>query len=297
MDHYAVYLDDAVRQMSSMCQQSNAQISQFFDDLDGQHSNYIPYTINRYYNNLYEQPFTKSNIVAECTYDSDHSLFFDEKRKYMLQYMNNYLSEISKDIIKFIHDNPSGAYNAEISRYFGFSKYNYDNLGHKYNNLDYISHNILSMMTNRANLKTLTKRENKTFYQVISSKEFEPINIYDVKRRFPSKYEAKIANMLEQDGIMFIPQYRFTECRDKKSLPFDFYLPEYDVLMEIQGQQHYEPIKFFGGEKEYLTRIRHDNIKCSFAKHNNLKLILIKYDEVSKIKNIRTHINTYIKYY
>jgi len=291
MDHYANCLESAVLQISKICQQSNSQISQFFDDLNStQHSQYIPYTINRYNKDIYEQPFRKNNMVAEYMYDVT-SLSFNEDRKYMTQYMNYFYSEIAKDIVKFIHDNSSGAYNAEISRHFGFSKYNYDTKGNKYNDPDFISHNILSMMVNRGILQKLDKESQKIYYKVISSKEFDSICIYDIKNRFASKYEAKIAYLLEKSNIEFIPQYRYNECRDKKPLPFDFYLPEYDILIEIQGEQHYKSVNFFGGEEGFIERVRHDNIKYSFAKVNNIKLVIIKYDDVNKIKDIKKWLN------
>jgi hypothetical protein len=34
-----------------------------------------------------------------------------------------------------------------------------------------------------------------------------------------------------------------------RKAPFDFYLPDYNLLIEFQGRQHYEAVEKFGGEK------------------------------------------------
>jgi len=35
------------------------------------------------------------------------------------------------------------------------------------------------------------------------------------------------------------------------NLVLDFYLPYYDLYIEYNGEQHYNPINFFGGEKRF----------------------------------------------
>ena len=43
------------------------------------------------------------------------------------------------------------------------------------------------------------------------------------------------------------------QYRNKKlgSLSLDFYLPEHKIAIECQGEQHFEPVKHFGGEKKF----------------------------------------------
>ena len=54
-----------------------------------------------------------------------------------------------------------------------------------------------------------------------------------------SSGELMISKILTDNGIKFIEQYKFDDCCDKRSLPFDFYLPDYNILIEYQGLQHY----------------------------------------------------------
>lgn len=94
-----------------------------------------------------------------------------------------------------------------------------------------------------------------------------------------TKGERKIREFLNYNKIIFESYKRFKECRCKKPLPFDFYLPEYNICIEYDGPQHFEPIKFFGGENKLEYTIMLDKIKEDFCNKNGIKLIRIKYDE------------------
>lgn len=107
-----------------------------------------------------------------------------------------------------------------------------------------------------------------------------------------SKGENIILTYLEQKNIKYISQYKFKLCKNVKPLPFDFYLPEYNMCIEYNGKQHYKPVEWFGGKKTYEYIINNDIIKYYYCKKNNIKLIVIKYDE-----NIETILNEKIRYY
>jgi NADH pyrophosphatase NudC (nudix superfamily)/very-short-patch-repair endonuclease len=91
--------------------------------------------------------------------------------------------------------------------------------------------------------------------------------------------ESTINRILTEKNIIFKREYKFENCKYKKLLQFDFYLPEYNICIEFDGIQHFEKIEKWGGEKTLKeTQIR-DNIKNIFCLENNIKLIRIKYDE------------------
>jgi len=99
-----------------------------------------------------------------------------------------------------------------------------------------------------------------------------------------SKGEIEIRRLLENNKINFISQKTFEKCVGKiKKLPFDFYLPDENILIEYNGMQHYMEIKYFGGKITFERIKKCDAIKREFAKKNNIKLIEIKYNT----KNIR----------
>lgn len=91
--------------------------------------------------------------------------------------------------------------------------------------------------------------------------------------------EKIVADWLEENGISYKSQKTFDDCKNIKLLPFDFYLPDYNVLIEYNGVQHYEPVDYFGGEKKFKSIIMRDKIKENYCKANNIKLFKIPYFE------------------
>jgi hypothetical protein len=97
-----------------------------------------------------------------------------------------------------------------------------------------------------------------------------------------SKGELVIKKWLDGNDIEYYHQHKFSDCKNKLPLPFDFYLPNDNTCIEYNGRQHYEPI---WGEKD-LGRVNlTDNIKKSYCEKNKIKLITIRYDDdiISKI--------------
>lgn len=109
-----------------------------------------------------------------------------------------------------------------------------------------------------------------------------------------SSYEKTFKYFLEENQIEYIYQYTLNQCRDILPLPFDFYLPKYNILVEIDGQGHFKPCNFNGmGEEKAIKSFeethRHDKIKDSFCKENKIRLLRLPYyvfDKENSYKNI-----------
>lgn len=111
-----------------------------------------------------------------------------------------------------------------------------------------------------------------------------------------SRGERGINEWLNIHNISYQRQKTFDICRDKRVLPFDFYLPAYDICIEYQGIQHYKPISYFGGQKSYESQVLRDNIKKEYCKKNNILLYTIPYysnldEELIKLYNLITERN------
>ena len=101
-----------------------------------------------------------------------------------------------------------------------------------------------------------------------------------------SKGEKRITEILDKYDVEYITQKSFDDCKFKNKLPFDFYLPSYNILIEYDGKQHYEIVEHFGGLDGFiLTKIR-DTIKDIYCKDNDIKLIRIPYWDFDNIENI-----------
>lgn len=90
-----------------------------------------------------------------------------------------------------------------------------------------------------------------------------------------SKGEKAVKRFLVGHKIDFVTQKKFPGLKGMKggSLSYDFYLATYNVLIEVQGAQHYKPISRFGARKGFIVQQEHDRRKRSYAKDNGYTLI------------------------
>ncbi len=86
-------------------------------------------------------------------------------------------------------------------------------------------------------------------------------------------------NYLIKHELEFEEQKRFNDCRNKKSLPFDFYISKYNLCIEFDGQLYYMSVKYFGGDKKLNERKDNDLIKNNYCKEKGINLLRIRYDE------------------
>lgn len=102
-----------------------------------------------------------------------------------------------------------------------------------------------------------------------------------------SKGEIAIRNFLTENSIEFIPQKRFKDCKDKRTLPFDFYLPKLNLCIEYDGIQH------FNKKNRYYSddRKKKDEIKNQYCTgiNDKPKLLRMSYLEIDDINQILTN--------
>ena len=98
-----------------------------------------------------------------------------------------------------------------------------------------------------------------------------------------SKGEEKVKQILSKFNIDYQEQKRLKEI---SKAPFDFYIPKYNLLIEFQGRQHYEPVEKFGGEKQLQKQKEIDKRKQEIALKNGYKLLYISYKQISEIEEI-----------
>ncbi len=98
--------------------------------------------------------------------------------------------------------------------------------------------------------------------------------------------EKKIKSYLDKMGFKYEQQKKFYGCINKKSLPFDFYLCDFNLCIEFDGKQHFESISYFGGEEGFIQRKKNDIIKNNFCFDNNIKILRISYEDINIIDKI-----------
>lgn len=110
-----------------------------------------------------------------------------------------------------------------------------------------------------------------------------------------SRGEKEIDKFLIKTDIKYSRQKRFTDCIgfSGKKLPFDFYLPDYNLCIEYDGVQHFKPVNKFGGEEKFKILQLNDKIKDEYCKKNGIKLLRISY-KISGYEKISTEIKRYL---
>lgn len=101
-----------------------------------------------------------------------------------------------------------------------------------------------------------------------------------------SKGEDMIETFLLNHDILYEKQKQFDDCVYKRKLKFDFYLPLFNICIEFDGIQHFEPQDFFGGEESYNDLHLKDIIKDDYCNINNIDLLRISYLDYNDIESI-----------
>jgi hypothetical protein len=104
-----------------------------------------------------------------------------------------------------------------------------------------------------------------------------------------SKGEIKVTQYLSENNISFTPQKDFKSLRNINLLKYDFYLVNFNLLIEYDGEGHYFPC--FGStleekEKNFKNTQRRDKIKNEWAKANNIPLLRIPYWDFDRIEEL-----------
>lgn len=109
---------------------------------------------------------------------------------------------------------------------------------------------------------------------------------YGCPRCKRSKGEEKIEKYLNDNNIEFEPQKKFSNLRSTLPLSYDFYLPEYNALIEYQGQFHDGTTSMVPKEKYFDKQQKNDELKRDYAKNNGYNLLEIWYYDFDNLEKI-----------
>lgn len=100
--------------------------------------------------------------------------------------------------------------------------------------------------------------------------------IYHKMAGLQSSLEIKTAKYLDEKNVRYETQKTFDGCKNVHKLRFDFYLPDYNVIIETHGEQHYKDCsEIFGLTLE--KQQERDLYKKNFCASNGIKYIEIPY--------------------
>lgn len=97
-------------------------------------------------------------------------------------------------------------------------------------------------------------------------------------------------DILKENEVNYIYNYKISIDPNINHYGYaliDFYLPDYNIAIEYNGQQHYIAKEYFGGELFLYHQRQRDEFVRNYCKDNNIELIEIKYDmKEAEIKNL-----------
>lgn len=99
-----------------------------------------------------------------------------------------------------------------------------------------------------------------------------------------SKVEDRFAQIFISANIPYVREKTFSELKSG-ILRYDFYLPTFNILIEIDSMLHFKPIpKFHKSKTDFTHAQQNDRLKNSFALSHNIKLYRIPEWEFQNVK-------------
>lgn len=102
-----------------------------------------------------------------------------------------------------------------------------------------------------------------------------------------SGYETYFIQMFKKERISFIREKTYKDLKNG-AFRFDFYLTKQNVLIEIDGEQHFKPVY---GRAAFLKGQEHDRRKNSYCLANSIQLYRIPYWEIKNITKVEQIFN------
>lgn len=124
----------------------------------------------------------------------------------------------------------------------------------------------------------------------------EIISTCPICGRKSSYSERFIYSLFKQASINFIPQKEFEWLHNRF---YDIYLPDYNSIIEIHGEQHYKPIKLNKHEtpeETYRNTIIADKIKYDGAIKNNVSYFIINASNKKELFELTKNILNFIDF-
>lgn len=160
---------------------------------------------------------------------------------------------------------------------------------------DYYDYSLVDYKGYKEKIKIKCNQCNSVFYQFPGNHlKGEGCSFCHTKRE---NYAAEFF----KDKIKFERQYKFEDLRSGKGgndyLKFDFYFPDKNILLEIDGEGHRKIINWCGDLKEseecFAQQRQYDFLKDEYCKKNNIKLFRIEYFSNNKQKLLKD-LNTFL---
>ena len=102
----------------------------------------------------------------------------------------------------------------------------------------------------------------------------------EITKQILNKYNINYKRDMKYDGLLGI---------GGRNLSYDFYLPDYNLLIELQGEQHEHFIKGIHRiQRNFERQLEHDKRKKQYAINHSINFLEIWYYDIDNIEDILT---------
>lgn len=132
-------------------------------------------------------------------------------------------------------------------------------------------------------------------FKIRKSAHVSPKQLYGCQKCKQSKGELAVSKFLDEHNIKYTIEKQFNGLVGNNGitpLRYDFYLPDYNLIIEYDGVHHYHPKKFGSRQTSndmhmYKRRVKfYDTIKNAYALIENINMIRISYTDYNDIDKI-----------
>jgi len=92
-----------------------------------------------------------------------------------------------------------------------------------------------------------------------------------------NKTEGKFYKFMKEIYPNVIHQFKVDFCKNKKHLPYDFCIPEYKIIIELDGPQHFRQISNWSTPED---QFKNDKFKEECANNNGYSVIRLLQEDV-----------------
>lgn len=103
-----------------------------------------------------------------------------------------------------------------------------------------------------------------------------------------SHYMDIVEAYFEKRNISYVKEKRFPDCIHIRALPFDYYIEDKNICIEVDGEFHYQIGRYehCSPHTTFENVKKRDKIKTDYCKDNNIKLIRLPYFEEQNFEKI-----------
>lgn len=114
-----------------------------------------------------------------------------------------------------------------------------------------------------------------------------------------SHYMDIVESYLQDHQIEYEKEKCFDGCKNKRRLPFDYYIPFLNTCIEVDGEYHFPRtnVQYSNPHAQYEQVAARDSLKTRFCEENDIRLVRLPYyleDSFADILDQELYANTEI---